>query len=47
MLHPAISRVWLLGRGEQVLYIDQGGVWQSAGFDQRVFAEPEAWKHPH
>jgi hypothetical protein len=44
-IHLAIGRVWLLGRGGQVLYVDQGSPWQVAAFDPRVFVEPEAWRY--
>ncbi len=42
-INSAIGRVWLLGRGEQVLFLDQGGSWQGAPFNPRVFSNPEAW----
>jgi hypothetical protein len=43
-LDPAIGRIWVLGRGEQVLFIDYGSNWQAAEFDPRVFTKPEEWE---
>lgn len=43
-IDSAIGRVWLLGRGARVLFLDSGGSWQGAAFNPRVFDDPEAWR---
>jgi hypothetical protein len=42
-IDPAIGRVWVLGRGERVLFFDRGSDWEAAEFDPGVFSTPEAW----
>jgi hypothetical protein len=43
-LPAAIGRIWVLGRGPRVLFLDHASDWAAAEFDPRAIDEPELWE---